>query len=227
LQAPFLYFIVMQVVYFAVSVFYFSNTSRFKDFNAAINAGRSRFFYGKLVTISTQPYTVQNIGFAVIELVLYIVKKWVDHFVAVATVFYGALPITFWIAAKQFENFTSNICVPGGNSTNDARFRQISILGKYDELRSLTDAINDIWSVATFLIVIEKALVMIFLHTYISTRNPAFIAYFTIDIMFLATGLILMAEGARIVSNINHMIKICGNVFPSTNIFTRFSDNPP
>jgi len=167
---------------------------QYTTFNSAITGGRIRFFCEKSLN-AAEPYSAVDIVFGITELILKTTGLfWTDFFVAMVS--YGAIPITFWVTTMTFQADMFEISKSPESIGIPARL-QTKILGKYEQLKNLTNAINGIWSTSVILHVVDRTLVMIFFHHYVSQSNRVGIAFFAADIVFVSVALFLMAEGAR------------------------------
>jgi len=143
--------------------------------------------------ISTRSlYSTENIALASSFINFRISFLWVDFYVYSVVV--GALPLTFWLATKKFELIASNI----GESVG--REETKSILHKYYDLKIITRLMNSIWATLLLNIVLEYALVIVSMHQINLDGKQLWFVYISVQLACMVLGLLLMAEGCRVVS---------------------------
>jgi len=167
-----------------------------------VQVGRALFFSMQNTTLN--PFSPENIAFASFSIVVSLVHNWVDS--SVVSIIYGALPLTFWLATRDFQAAILNTCESLENGENGS-----TILEKYNELKILTRSINSIWTTLVLTHVMEMFIRIIWVHYYIARGNIIWYVYFGLKTLFLVVGLLLMAEGCRTV--ILFMMKIFQSCF--------------
>jgi len=162
-------------------------------FESSVERGRSRFFSLQNETfINLSHLSLENIAFSFSDIVLTVIHQWVDYHVI--SIVFGALPLTFWLATKSFEQFVSNNCA----SVENGKIGNVIV--KYTELKTLIRSINAIWSLLVLNVVIEISLTIIWLHQYVLSGHTVRFIHFGIKLVFLIIGVVIMAEGCRLVS---------------------------
>jgi len=171
-------------------------------FEKSVRSGRALFFQGYFESLgeiqnttlnsTLNPYSTKNVALGSFDLLLCTVLYWVDYHVF--SVFCGALPITFWLATKNFELTVSDACE--SKETVDGR----RLLHKFKDLKIVTRLINSIWSTLVLNFVMFFALRLIYLHQYNRNGNKIQFVHRCINILFGVVGLVLFAEGCRFVS---------------------------
>ncbi|CAL8130054.1 unnamed protein product [Orchesella dallaii] len=192
------------------------------QFEAAIVNGRIRFFADvNNTSIYKETYSKADIAYGVIELALEFARLWEEYFTA--SLFFGAIPVTFWVAAKIFESYISEVTIPtmnqGGNQMDSGVFNPIRIIEEYETLKRVADSISSIWSTMTIIWVLEMSICMVYhLNGAVSAYSTLFLVYNAINTAFLAVALIMMAEGCRIV-------KVFSKWLLSQNVWNQFAEN--
>jgi len=177
-------------------------------FKKSVVLGRSLFFLGPNLnhntTLNSAPnlYSAENIAFASVGSGLYTVTGWIDC--NMWTVVCGALPLTFWFAAKHLELISLSTCESKENSQGER------ILYQFNRLKIITRLINSIWAPLVISNVIHGALALAWIHGHAVKGNQYTLVYIIIVIVLLIFGAIIMAEGCRVVSH----RKMWSNVIP-------------
>jgi len=168
-----------------------------KVFKYLVFIGRYTFFLSyshvQNVTLNstTNLYSSENIAIGSSTIVLTIIHYWVESILV--SVMCGALPLTFWWATKKFEHFVSS----NRESLGDRGDK--NILGKFKELKLITRLINSIWAGLVINCFTEYALWITWLHLSIQVGIKVWIVHQCFFVAFLVAGVIIMAEGCRIV----------------------------
>ncbi|CAL8136826.1 unnamed protein product [Orchesella dallaii] len=160
----------------------------------AIISGRERFFMGEIANITE--YSGINLSIGVLELILQFVKLWNDGLVSVF--FCGILPLTFWFAAKGFEEMLDDVSLASKSSQRRMTELQQLIIEKYYEFSDLSSVINTTWANLILLWILKATIHMIVrLNEAINSKGPL-VAYVVVGLTVLTTALVLMAEGSRV-----------------------------
>ncbi|CAL8127963.1 unnamed protein product [Orchesella dallaii] len=177
-----------------------------KKFERAMVNGKKRFFILNLKSNATLPYTVENIVFGVTQTALQFAFLWNDYLIA--SFLYGVLPFTFLYKAKELKKLVTGLINNLEDDTNLSRkVNQTLLIEKYDELKSLTEAINSLFSFTIFAWALERTLIMTFIRKAVSTQDVLRLIYYVTETAFAAIALLLVAEGYRIVSlNLSRII---------------------
>jgi len=141
------------------------------------------------LNLSLNYYSLENIAFGSSDIVVETIKNWVEYHVNSVT--YGALPLTFWLATKQFELWACK----SGNKTQGE-----NILQRFKELKIITRLINTIWAQFVLIFVLECSILLIWLHQRYLDGNTIWFIYLSAKIGFLILGVTIMADGCSIVS---------------------------
>jgi len=195
----------MHITKAIISLVFFFNTPQFTEFSLAVKKGRQRFFAHNHVVNLTFDYTANDFSVGILEMTLSIVEKWTNYFTV--SIVYGVLPITYWLAAKELQEFVYKVSLATKKSPKGVNKCEKVIIEMHESLKSLTGFINGIWSTTSLLHVIEISLEMIELHGVIKTRDPALISYYSMEITFTVVSLVFMAEGSRAVSTLLHYLQ--------------------
>ncbi|CAL8132095.1 unnamed protein product [Orchesella dallaii] len=204
-------FVILREIYFGTTLRMILPIS--EQFAVAIETGRKRFFLADVDrnhTAAVQPvngtdmpydmYTSENIIIGSIELTLLFIRLWNDCLVF--TFFYGALPVTFWFAGKQFQCFLNGIYSSrNGSEFSDKAFNLTKadlIVKKFRELNNIVASLNSLWSTATFIYVVEMSLTMVIcISAAVKSKNTIMLLYIGHLTVFLVVSLVLLAEGHR------------------------------
>jgi len=156
-------------------------------FEKRMQIGRTMLFCWQNTTYN--PYSPENIAFASTAIVCNILSNWIAYIIT--SIIYGALPLTFWLATKEFKVCISNAC----ESLESVRV----VFAKYNHLEVMIRSTNSVWAAVVLQHVMEMFLRIIWMHKYVSNGDIIRLVYFGSKTLFLVVGLLLMAEGCRFV----------------------------
>ncbi|CAL8130228.1 unnamed protein product [Orchesella dallaii] len=171
-------------------------------FEAAIKNGKERFSVPVNNVNITQSYSLSDYAFGASELAMMIGQVCVNLFVS--TLSYGPLPLTFWMAAKGFEEHILEILNSAGKDCNVLTVHE-RIIECYSSLKHLTCSMNSLWASIVLVHVMQRSLDMIEFHRKFSAVNMA-TCRMGLTQIFLVIAVILMSEGRRVMSRFKEWV---------------------